>query len=75
MITTVDEFVRAAGGNKSLAAYFNVEPNAISMWKEREVIPSRHILKAQALALANGLTLAPQIFIPRMKPRKARKAA
>lgn len=71
MITTVAEFVKAAGGNKNLAAYFKVEPNAISMWKDRQVIPSRHILKAQALASANGLTIAPTIFVPKKKSKKA----
>ena len=74
MITTVNEFVDAVGGNKSLAAYFEVEPHAISMWKERRSIPSRHLFKAQALATAAGLVLDPKVFLPKKRPKKAKAA-
>lgn len=75
MITTVDEFLDAVGGNTSANRHFKFKHlSAISMWRKRGSVPARYIFEAQKLAQMNGLTLAPQVFIPKKKPSKKKAA-
>lgn len=62
MITSIDQFVKAAGGIDATAEHFGVVRTAVYNWEARGRFPGWALPKAQHLAQTNKWALSPQLF-------------
>ncbi len=61
MITTLKEFITAAGGRSATAKAFGVVDHAVSNWIKRGHFPGWAITRAMQLAQTNQWALAPEL--------------
>lgn len=76
-IKTIDALVREFGGNTAIAEWLGITPEAVSMWKLRDNIPSGWHWKFESEASRQGKKIHPAVFgrdedvAPYLKPARA----
>ena len=62
MLTSVDELIKAVGGNAAAASMVGVKPAAVSNWKARGAIPAEHFMIFAGFFAGDGRTFDPSLF-------------
>lgn len=73
MITTIEQFVKAAGGRTPTASAFGVVDHAVSNWQKRGHFPGWAVPRAMQIAQTNNWAIAPEL-ITASKPERRRAA-
>jgi hypothetical protein len=62
MITSVEQFVKAIGGNSVAASAFDASKSAVSNWTACGRFPTWAFPRAQEIARGNDLIVDPKLF-------------